>query len=107
MISGDRVGGFAEGEADSADGKLRQLQTSFGDVQEEVGEQLLPVLVQLGEGLLGVIGWIKENTDILGPLAVAVGVAAVALAAMNVQQGIMAAGGLVNFIKAWAAERSS
>ena len=101
-----QVAGFAEGEADSADGKLRQLQTSFGDVQEEVGSQLLPVLVQLGEGLLGVIGWIKENTDILGPLAVAVGVAAVALAAMNVQQGIMAAGGLVNFIKAWAAEQA-
>ena len=101
-----QVGGFAEGEASSAEGKLRQLETNFGDVQEAVGEQLLPVLIALGDGLLGVIDFIQENTDVLGPLAVAVGVAAAGLALMNVQQTIMAAGGVVNFIKAWAAQQA-
>ena len=101
-----QVGGFAEGEASSAEGKLRQLETNFGDVQEAVGEQLLPVLIALGDGLLGVIDFIQENTDVLGPLAVAVGVAAAGLALMNVQQAIMAAGGIINFIKAWAAEQA-
>ena len=101
-----QVAGFAEGEASSAEGKLRQLETSFGDVQEAVGEQLLPVLIALGDGLLGVIDFIQENTDVLGPLAVAVGVAAAGLALMNVQQAIMAAGGIINFIKAWAAEQA-
>ena len=101
-----QVGGFAEGEASSAEGKLRQLETNFGDVQEAVGEQLLPVLIALGDELLRVIDFIQENTDVLGPLAVAVGVAAAGLAVMNLQQAIMAAGGIINFIKAWAAEQA-
>lgn len=78
-----QVGGFAEGEASSAEGKLRQLETNFGDVQEAVGEKLLPVLIELGDRLLGVIDFVQENTDVLGPLAVAVGVAAAGLAVMN------------------------
>ena len=108
VMSGLRtqVGGFAEGEAGSAEGAARRLATEFGDVQEAVGSALLPVLVRLGEGLLGVIDLIQENTDVLGPLAVAVGVAAAGLALMNVQQTIMAAGGVVNFIKAWAAQQA-
>ena len=108
VMSGLRtqVGGFAEGEAGSAEGAARRLATEFGDVQEAVGSALLPVLVRLGEGLLGVIDLIQENTDVLGPLAVAVGVAAAGLALMNVQQTIMAAGGIINFIKAWAAEQA-
>ena len=108
VMSGLRtqVGGFAEGEAGSAEGAARRLATEFGDVQEAVGSALLPVLVRLGEGLLGVIDFIQENTDVLGPLAVAVGVAAAGLALMNVQQAIMAAGGIINFIKAWAAEQA-
>ena len=101
-----QVGGFAEGEASSAEGKLRQLETNFGDVQEAVGEKLLPVLIELGDRLLGVIDFIQENTDVLGPLAVAAGVAAAGLALMNVQQAIMAAGGIISFIKAWAAEQA-
>lgn len=63
-----QVGGFAEGESTSAEGALRKLNTEFGDVQEAVGEQLLPVLVQMGEALLQVVGWVKENIDWLGPL---------------------------------------
>ena len=101
-----QVAGFAEGEASSAEGKLRQLETSFGDVQEAVGEKLLPVLIELGDRLLGVIDFVQENTDVLGPLAVAVGVAAAGLAVMNLQQAIMVAGGIINFIKAWAAEQA-
>ena len=101
-----QVAGFAEGEASSAEGKLRQLETNFGDVQEAVGEKLLPVLIELGDRLLGVIDFVQENTDVLGPLAVAVGVAAAGLAVMNLQQAIMVAGGIISFIKAWAAEQA-
>ena len=108
VMSGLRtqVGGFAEGEAGSAEGAARRLATEFGDVQEAVGEKLLPVLIELGDRLLGVIDFVQENTDVLGPLAVAVGVAAAGLAVMNLQQAIMVAGGIINFIKAWAAEQA-
>lgn len=87
VMSGLRtqVGGFAESEAGSAEGALRRLKTEFGDVQESVGQQLLPVLVQLGEGLLGVIGFVQQNAAVIAPMvgvlvALAAGAAAWAAA---------------------------
>ena len=73
-----QVGGFATSESTSAEGSLRRLQTEFGDVQEEVGSQLLPVLVELGGKLLEVVGWVKENASWLAPMATAVTAVAVA-----------------------------
>ena len=84
-----QVGGFAENESTSAEGALRRMQTEFGDVQEEVGAQLLPVLVSLGEVLLGVIGFVKENSEVLGPLAVGLGVVAGAVMAWQAAQALM------------------
>jgi len=79
-----QVGGFAESESGSAEGALRRLTTEFGDVQEQVGEQLLPVLVQLGEGLLQVIDWVQENSDVLTPLAAIIGTVIGLVTAWNV-----------------------
>lgn len=101
-----QVGGFATGEASSAEGQLRKLSTEFGDVQEQVGAKLLPVLVSLGGALLGTIDFVNQNIGVLGALAGAVGVAVVGLVALNVQQGIMAAGGILNFLRAWAAQQA-
>jgi len=84
-----QVGGFAESESGSAEGALRRLTTEFGDVQEQVGEQLLPVLVQLGEGLLQVIDWVQENSDVLTPLAAIIGTVIGLVTAWNVVQGIL------------------
>ena len=84
-----QVGGFAEGESASAEGALRRLTTEFGDVQEEVGAQLLPILVDLGEALLGVIGFVKENAEVLIPLAAGLGVVAGAVMAWQAAQALM------------------
>lgn len=84
-----QVGGFAESEAGSAEGQLRKLTTEFGDVQEAVGEQLLPVLVTLGDALLGVIGFVKENSAVLVPMAVALGAVVGAVTAWNAIQAIL------------------
>ena len=78
-----QVGGFAEDEAGSAEGALRKLTTEFGDVQEEVGAQLLPILVQLGGILLDVIGYVKENASWLGPLAAGFGAVTAAVWLVN------------------------
>lgn len=63
------VGGFAEKDAETAAGKLEQLQNRFGDVQEVVGEALMPALDRLmnwmdGEGLAaveGFAGWLATD----------------------------------------------
>lgn len=47
-----QVGGFAEKEGETAQGKLQILQNRFGEVQEKVGEKLLPVLLRFGDWLI-------------------------------------------------------
>lgn len=79
----DKVGGFAEKEAQTLDGKLGMLETRFGDVQEEIGAALLPVLVDLVDLAMEVVGWIQENAEWLGPLATALGIVTVAVIALN------------------------
>lgn len=98
VMSGLRtqVGGFATSEAGSAEGALRRLSTEFGDVQEEVGAQLLPVLVQLGEALLVVIDWVQQNSDVLIPLGAAVGVVVGMVLAWQAAQWLLNAALLAN-----------
>ena len=74
----EKVGGFAEGEASTLDGKMQILAAKFGDVQEEVGDQLVPALTSLADVAAKTVDFISQNTDVLGPLAVVVGVAAAA-----------------------------
>lgn len=79
----DKVGGFAESEAQTLDGKLVMLETKFGDVQETVGEALLPVLVQLADITMQVVDFVQENVDWLGPLAIGLATVTVAVLALN------------------------
>jgi hypothetical protein len=44
-----QVGGFAEKEGATAAGKAAILKNQFGELQEKVGEKLLPVLTKLSE----------------------------------------------------------
>ena len=80
----EKVGGFAESEASTLDGKLDILQTKFGDVQEEIGAQLLPVMLQLADGAKVLVDWISQNASWLGPLAAGLGIAAGAMMLLNV-----------------------
>ena len=80
----EKVGGFAESEASTLDGKLDILQTKFGDVQEEIGAQLLPVMLQLADGAKVLVDWISQNASWLGPLAAGLGIAAGAMVLLNV-----------------------
>lgn len=83
------VGGFAEGEASTADGKLKKLQTSFGDVQEEVGSKLLPILTQLLTVGLQVITWAQSNSDILIPLAGVIATLVAGIKLWTIAQGAL------------------
>lgn len=79
----EKVGGFAESEASTLDGKMAILAAKFGDLQESVGDQLVPALTSLADVAADVVDWIGQNSDVLGPLAVVVGVAATAYVALT------------------------
>jgi hypothetical protein len=49
-----QVGGFAETDAQTAAGKLENLRNRFGEVQEKVGEELMPVLDTF-------VGWLESD----------------------------------------------
>lgn len=72
----DKVGGFAEGEATTLDGRLDILKARMGDLQEEVGGALVPAL----EGLVDLGGQALDWADEMGigvqEVGTAVGVAA-------------------------------
>jgi phage-related minor tail protein len=48
-----QVGGFAEKEGQTAAGRAEILKNQLGEVQEQIGSFLLPVLMTLGSWLLG------------------------------------------------------
>lgn len=92
----DKVGGFAEKEAGTLDGKLKMLDTKFGDVQEAIGEQLIPVLTDLAEVGMDVVDFISENISWLRPLAAAVGVVVAGVLAWSAAQWLLNAALLAN-----------
>jgi hypothetical protein len=102
-----QVGGFAETDAATAAGQLEILRNRFGEVQEKIGEALMPALSGLmtvvEEDLLpileefanwfvsdglpalqGFFAFLSENKESLIPIAIGLGAITAALWAMNV-----------------------
>lgn len=102
----EKVGGFAEKEGDTAAGKLEILKNRFGEVQEAVGNALLPALDDLigfinvkvlpgmedfgawfeKDGMPAVrdfVGWLERYPDVLGLAATAVGLLTIAQWGLN------------------------
>ena len=86
-----KVGGFAAKEGKTAAGQLAILENQFGEVKEQVGSQLLPVLTTLGQKLLSTIDFVQRNSGVLKPLAITLGTVAAAVYAVNTAMRIGAA----------------
>lgn len=100
-----QVGGFADGEGKSLEGRMAILGNKFGDMQEKVGEALVPVLEQLVDVGSSVIGWAVRNSTALKRLGIGVGILTVAImagkvaiAAHGIAMAVTAAGGLKAFM---------
>ena len=83
-----RYDGQAEA-AKNADGGIIQLQNSWGDLQEQIGELLSEFITPLAEALSGVVAWLQSlDTDTkkwvvgIGVMAAAIGPALVIISAM-------------------------
>jgi hypothetical protein len=87
----DKVGGLAVATGDTAAGKVAILKNQFGEVQETVGSQLVPILSKLLGVAVKVFSWLADNTDVVKAIAIAVGILVVAIYAVNAALWILAA----------------
>lgn len=112
VVSGLRtqVGGFADSEATTLDGKMKILDTKFGDIKESVGEKLVPVLTDLAEKGEEVIDWASRNEGAVTALGVALGVIAGAWAvasAASMVSGVAQAAQLATVAAGWVAHAAA
>lgn len=102
------VGGTAETLGSTGAGQARILDATFGDLQETIGEKLLPIITGFQSFLItdlipaisGMVSWLSENPEILQAVAIAVGVLTVAIIAANIAMWAMAANPIVLLIMA-------
>ena len=78
------VGGFADTMGETASGKAKILATEFENIQETVGQMLMPALKGLTDIGVKVTKWLSDNPTLVTGLATAVGVLAGAVLAINV-----------------------
>jgi hypothetical protein len=58
-----QVGGFAEKEGKTAAGQAEILRNQFGELQESVGQALLPALLKVGSGVLSAVNSFNDLDD--------------------------------------------
>jgi hypothetical protein len=94
------VGGFATTMGETAAGKAQILAQNFGDIQETVGQMLIPALTTLTEIGSQVTAWMADNPAVVQAAAIAVGVLTAAIVAANIAMWAMAANPIVLTIMA-------
>lgn len=113
-----KVAGFAEKEGTTAAGKLDILKNRFGEIEEKIGEALMPTLGLLADfidsdvlpavegfsdwfieaGLPRIkefVGWLDKNKTVLGYAATAVGVLTAAQWLLNVAMAANPVGAVI------------
>ena len=78
-----QVGGFAEQQGTTATGANAIFQNSIGELFESIGQDLLPIMVEVTNQGRQVIGWMRENKDLVVGLAIGTGIFAGAVIAVS------------------------
>jgi hypothetical protein len=87
-----RFGGAAAAQAGTYAGQLDALHAKFSNLQETVGNQLLPVLARLGDVVADGVGWIERNGEAAAVMAGVVGGPLVAAIGLFIVRQAMAFG---------------
>lgn len=66
------TGGAAAKAADTAAGKNARMRVAFGELQEQIGAGLLPILSTLATILGSVASWVQNNSTLAGVLALSI-----------------------------------
>jgi hypothetical protein len=77
------VGGFAEQESNTAEGKMRKLKIATDELKESFGYMLLPYVEKMANAFAKLLPFIERNKKVIGILAVVVGGFALAIVAVN------------------------
>lgn len=93
----EKVGGFAEKEGKSAAGQAAILGNQYGEVQETIGQALLPSLMALASfaittlipAIQALAEWIGKNVDWLLPLAAGIAVIVGAIKVWTIVQAAL------------------
>lgn len=88
----DKYKGAASTAADTTAGKQKKLTVQMGELQEQIGAKLLPVMQKLADAGLKAIDWMSKNEGKAKALAIVVGSIGVALIAANVGMTLFTAG---------------
>lgn len=81
------VGGYSA-TMPEAERNQKALEYSFGDLQEALGEKLLPVMEQATTIGLQMVNWISQNASWLGPLATGIALVTGAILLMNAAMAV-------------------
>ena len=96
--------GAAATAADTTAGKQRKLSVAFGELQEEIGTKLLPVMLKLSEVGMKMVNWIDHNQTSTLVLVGVLGTLAAGLYAASVAMRVMVA---VTTLQEMAAKRAA
>lgn len=87
----EKVDGAADAAGDTTVGKLARANAAWGEVQESLATQVLPVVTKLVGWLLKITTWAQDNPGkvkaaviVLGGLAVAIGTVSLAIKAWTI-----------------------
>lgn len=78
------TGGAAATAADSAAGKMKNMQIQMGEAEETIGGALLPAMSKIATTLAVVATWIGKNTTLFLAIAGVIATVSVAILALNV-----------------------
>lgn len=78
-----QVGGFATDQGKTAAGQSKILSAQFGELQEMAGSKLVPALTKVTDVGIKIVDWLQRTPGAMTAVSVALGVGAVAWAAMT------------------------
>lgn len=97
-----QVGGFAEVQGQTASGANAIFKNSIGELLEQLGQGLLPIMVQVAQTGRDVMGWMQENSQVVIILASAIGVIASGILILAAGMKVWAAVQAVQTAMQWA-----
>ena len=62
-------GGASEAAAKSAQGSFKKISIALGEIQETIGNQVLPYMTKLTDSLTNITTWVNKNPQTWGKLA--------------------------------------